>query len=190
MYLAQSVEEVVHPADHYNLRMIGFRLMVWRVEMNAAGRPVWAVHRQGSTFWNYSNTTSYSRRARNSARKSGTKGVPTLAGAAHGKLVTMSEAAKLVDVSPPASLDRLTEIISEGETYTLQNYVKPPKVKPPKAEPEPVYEPTPYDIARGKRQKALLKVAEWERRAAHAAAKAKEWAKRAKYHERRANTLA
>ncbi len=194
MYLAMSIEEVRKPSTSYNQSVTpGLRVMLWRVELNTTGRPVWVTHRQGSTWWIYSGfgyQGNEANRARKAARASQPKAIPTIASAAHNKLVTMSEAAKLVDVVQPGSLDRLTEMLQDvHDPYALQNYVKPPKVKPPKAEPEPVSPPTAAERAQTRLERARAKVAEWERKATHASGKAKEWQRKAKRLERRARQL-
>lgn len=142
MYLGQSIEER-RGGDVWG-RL--YCIVLWRVELNAGGRPVWKLHGRG-TKYNHRDSALWHRQ----------KHLPLIPTAAHDKPVTKGEAVKLTGLDHPmAALDYLTEHV-DGST-TLQNWVKPPKVK----EPKPV--PTPVEIARSKRDRAEERVAELDRK--------------------------
>lgn len=190
MYFAQVVEPYTkrgtgaYAAQTYE----GFKLLIFRVEIGApgtrnAGRPLWRLHKEGHYAWGYGRDRCW-KMCMNKAMD----GVPFMKTASPGKLVSMSEAARLTGCAAPAALDYLTEHATD--TPEVQNYVKPKPVKEPKPEPAPKAMPSREQVARNKLAKAEAKVDEWNRRAAHAAEMAKRWGRKANGRRRRVNALA
>lgn len=181
MFFAQSIEHS-RPKDGKYDRMV--QLYIWYVELNPSGRLIWQLYGRG----HWVKTNSSVSVAVGMVREKCWDGVPNMQEVAVGKLVTMRQAEKLTGVRAPAALDYLADRVLLG-VETKENYVKPKPVKAPKPEPEADPEPTPADIARAKQRKAEAKVAEWERRTAHAVKMAREWRRRMNYQRRRAEQL-
>ena len=175
MYCCQAVDTVRRKAYHYDTET-RYRVLYFKVVLNAAGQPVWASDGYAGDWYTESAAKS----------TGGRKGVLWNAGASHGRLVTMAEAERLTGLQAPAALDYLTEQVQEGDSPILQNYQKPKPVKPPKPEPVP---PTADEIADGKAQRAEAKAAEYDRRIRRMEELRAKWAKKAKYHRSRAKKL-
>lgn len=189
MYLAQSVEECRRP--YAGIQDTGFTLLVYKVTLNAAGRPVWALHRDAGRYWAFSTLFHLVEAARRGARRLRAPNVPLMRHAGPGKLVTPRQAQRLTGVEHPmGALDMLREQVSEHPDYPgLQNYVEPAKPKPEKAEPEPAAPPTPLSRATAKLARAEAKVQEWTDAIRRAQTKCREWQKKVRYHRRRADRL-
>lgn len=186
MYLAQSIEEKNRSQSGYPQR--GATLLVYRVELDSQGRPVWKMHRDGGTWWTgYVDDENIFRLMRSRARKSANKAIPFMQDAGPGKLVTMKQAETLTGLHRPAALDKLTETVSDSPA--LQNYVKPKPVKPARAEPEPAAPPTKLQLAQTKLDRAQAKFDEWTRAIAHATEKRNEWLRKVRQRRRRVAAL-
>jgi hypothetical protein len=191
MYLAQQIEEVRDNQQGY--AYFGVRLLRYRVALDKTGRPVWRMDKQRGTWWNSTPYVSDTSGPLSSAKdwiRQYASHVPLMASVGPNKRVSMAEAERLTGILRPAALDYLTERVLANNENDIENYVKPKPAKKPKAAPEPKSEPTPAEVATASAERARAKVAQWERRAAHAAKKIKEWERRAKYHERRVAKLA
>ncbi len=179
MYLCQQLDDVYEKHDNHLFPRRGTTLIVYRVELDAAGRPAWKMHANVGPFWGY-HASQYARRYKRA-------NVPFIQSAAHGKLVTMSEAVRLTGYLAPAALDYLTE--QACDSPVLQNYVRPKPVRAEKKAPEPPAKLTPAQRAQAKLDAANAKVAEWEARQRHTLAKVREWRKRASQHAARVRRL-
>jgi hypothetical protein len=114
---------------------------IYRVMLNSQGQPIWDVLDWKAYYAaGFPSTDRFggdSGRVRTRLTKQ-YPGIPWLTSPAHRKLVTMAEAAMLVDPDPPASLDRLTEILQDApelaqDRSVIQNYIAPAPVKPRRA---------------------------------------------------------
>jgi hypothetical protein len=108
MYLCQKTEQVQVG------RGVGYRVVVFRVELDSSGRPVWTRHSEGQTYASQYASHYYSQ-----------KGILFLQRPADGLHVTPGEAARLTGLHAPAALDFLTETVSDSPT--IQNFQKPRK---------------------------------------------------------------
>lgn len=188
MYLSVDVESVRGTKDRSGYT--GYRLTFLKVVLNPTGRPAWALHQSRGTWWAHSASYSQCENQAASARdyaKNHYAAVPFMKDAAPGKLVTMAQAEVLTGLAKPVAMDRLAETVNDDPA--LSNYVKPPKVKKERPAPEPKRKPTRAEIAQAKADRARLKVGEWYERILHAERKHKEWQRKARRLDKRAEQL-
>lgn len=111
MFLCVQINEYKHQRRGGRPSSPGMMVMVYKVELDSSGRPQWVLH-DPKAWWccGYSNCEDRCRKwvAKNYPD------TPVIASAGHRKRVSMTEAKRLVDVVPPACLDRLTELLYES----------------------------------------------------------------------------
>jgi hypothetical protein len=125
MFLCLAIEDYKRPHLDGSYTTPGKMASVYRVELDANGRPTWILHAP-CIWW----ACGYGDPTNEKIVKAGVAkhmyqyaGLPYINRAAHHVRVLMSEAAKLVDVNTPASLDRLTELVSESAGVAeIQNF--------------------------------------------------------------------